>query len=75
MTGHARHAIAAAAVAGEPERALQRRSALRVGLLTGGDDRSYALGLATSLVARAVYVDFIGSDAVRRTGTAWHTLR
>lgn len=35
---------------------------VRVGLLTGGDDRSYALGLTLSLVARGVHVDFIGSD-------------
>lgn len=35
-----------------------------VGLLTGGDDRSYALGLATALMARGVGIDFIGSDAV-----------
>ena len=35
---------------------------LRVGLLTGGDDRSYALGLTASLVAQGVQVDFIGSD-------------
>lgn len=38
--------------------------ALRVGLLTGADDRSYALGLATSLIHRGVHLDFIGSDAV-----------
>lgn len=35
---------------------------VRVGLLTGGDDRSYALGLTLSLVAHGVHVDFIGSD-------------
>ena len=35
---------------------------LAVGLLTGGDDRSYALGLALSLVAEGVLVEFIGSD-------------
>jgi glycosyltransferase involved in cell wall biosynthesis len=33
-------------------------------LLTGGDDRSYALGLTLSLVAHGVHVDFIGSDRV-----------
>ena len=38
--------------------------ALQIALLTGGDDRSYALGLALSLVARGVFVDFIGSDSV-----------
>jgi glycosyltransferase involved in cell wall biosynthesis len=37
----------------------QRRG---VGLLTGGDDRSYALGLACSLASQGVFVDFIGSD-------------
>jgi D-inositol-3-phosphate glycosyltransferase len=35
---------------------------VHVGLLTGGDDRSYALGLTLSLVAHGVQVDFIGSD-------------
>lgn len=33
-----------------------------VGLLTGGDDRSYALGLACALAAHGVFVDFVGSD-------------
>ena len=37
-------------------------STLQVALLTGGDDRSYALGLALSLMAQGVSVDFIGSD-------------
>ena len=37
---------------------------LQVGLLTGADDRSYALGLTSALVARGVCVDFIGSDQV-----------
>jgi D-inositol-3-phosphate glycosyltransferase len=40
------------------------QSVPRVGLLTGGDDRSYAVGLATALIARGVHLDFIGSDAV-----------
>lgn len=35
---------------------------IEVGLLTGGDDRSYALGLALALAAEGVQVDFIGSD-------------
>src|SRR5436305_346942 len=35
-----------------------------VALLTGGDDRSYALGLATALLARGVRMDVIGSDEV-----------
>jgi glycosyltransferase involved in cell wall biosynthesis len=37
---------------------------IRVALLTGGDDRSYALGLTAALVAQGVTVDFIGSDRV-----------
>jgi glycosyltransferase involved in cell wall biosynthesis len=41
-----------------------KRDDLTVGLLTGGDDRSYALGLTTALVAHGVTVDFIGSDRV-----------
>lgn len=35
---------------------------LEVALLTGGGDRPYAIGLATSLVSRGVLVEFIGSD-------------
>lgn len=37
---------------------------MHVGLLTGGDDKSYAVGLTMALVAENVAVDFIGSDAV-----------
>ena len=37
---------------------------IHVGLLTGGQDRSYALGLAMALNSRGVEVDFIGSDEV-----------
>src|SRR5688572_27761968 len=40
------------------------REPLRIGLLTGGDDRSYAVSLASSLVASGIHVDFIGSDQV-----------
>lgn len=35
---------------------------IEVCLLTGGDDRPYALGMASTLVNRAVRVDFIGSN-------------
>lgn len=35
-----------------------------VALLTGADDRSYALGLTNALAARGIRVDFIGSDQV-----------
>jgi glycosyltransferase involved in cell wall biosynthesis len=37
---------------------------VRIGLLTGADDRSYALGLAASLVERGICLDFIGSDQI-----------
>lgn len=37
---------------------------VRISLLTGADDRSYALGLATSLMERGIFFDFIGSDEV-----------
>jgi glycosyltransferase involved in cell wall biosynthesis len=37
---------------------------VRVTLLTGGADKSYALGLTSGLVAAGVHVDFIGSDYV-----------
>ena len=52
-------------------RALQGAAAARepadgplIGLLTGGDDRSYAHGLAVSLAAAGVSLEFIGSDAL-----------
>ena len=37
---------------------------IQVGLLTGGQDKSYATGLAMALNSRGVGVDFIGSDEV-----------
>jgi glycosyltransferase involved in cell wall biosynthesis len=37
---------------------------LQVSLLTGGDDKSYALGLTRALADAGVTVDFIGSDAL-----------
>jgi D-inositol-3-phosphate glycosyltransferase len=39
-----------------------REHTIDVSLLTGGDDRSYALGLTCALAARGVSVDFVGSD-------------
>ena len=45
---------------------------LQVGLLTGGDDKPYALGIASALVARGIRLDFIGSDAVDGPGAAWN---
>jgi glycosyltransferase involved in cell wall biosynthesis len=35
-----------------------------VALLTGGDDRSYALGLATALISKGAVLDVIGSDEI-----------
>jgi glycosyltransferase involved in cell wall biosynthesis len=35
---------------------------IEVCLLTGGDDRPYALGMASTLASRAISVDFIGSN-------------
>jgi len=35
-----------------------------VGLLTGGGDKPYALGLASALIAQGISLDFIGSDEV-----------
>jgi glycosyltransferase involved in cell wall biosynthesis len=35
-----------------------------VALLTGGGDRPYAIGMATSLVSQGIALDYIGSDAV-----------
>jgi len=37
---------------------------LRIGLLTGADDLSYALGITLALAERGVGLDFIGSDQV-----------
>lgn len=37
---------------------------IKVSLLTGADDLSYALGLTEALAERGVALDFIGSDAV-----------
>ena len=37
---------------------------LHVAILTGGGDKPYALGLASSLIAQRVRFDFIGSDEV-----------
>jgi D-inositol-3-phosphate glycosyltransferase len=42
--------------------ALARSAILEVALLTGGDDKSYALGIASALVKQRVSIDFIGSD-------------
>jgi glycosyltransferase involved in cell wall biosynthesis len=40
------------------------RTGIEVGLLTGGIDKPYVFGLSTSLAARGVCVDIIGSDEI-----------
>jgi glycosyltransferase involved in cell wall biosynthesis len=35
---------------------------MHIGLLTGGDDKHYAVGLASALASEGVRIDFIGSD-------------
>jgi D-inositol-3-phosphate glycosyltransferase len=37
---------------------------IHISLLTGGDDKSYALGLTAALVGQGISIDFIGSDKV-----------
>jgi glycosyltransferase involved in cell wall biosynthesis len=49
------------------DRAVERaggssKALFRICLLTGGDDRPYALGMASALVGQGIGVDFIGSD-------------
>jgi D-inositol-3-phosphate glycosyltransferase len=44
--------------------AARRELPVQVGLLTAGNDRPYALGLASALAAQSIFLDFIGSDAL-----------
>ena len=46
------------------EESMPHRSPVHVALLSGGQDRHYAFGLATALLARDVRVELIGSDEV-----------
>ena len=51
----------------QKRRQIQRpvsQSSSEVALLTGGWDKPYALGLASALVSRGIFFDFIGSDDV-----------
>lgn len=48
----------------EPLAGDDRALPLHIGLLTGGDDRPYALGMASALTAQGIRVDLIGSDAL-----------
>jgi glycosyltransferase involved in cell wall biosynthesis len=41
-----------------------KEPSIKIGLLTGGDDKTYAVGLTTSLASRGIFVDYIGSTAV-----------
>ena len=47
-----------------PASGLRREKSVLVGLLTGGNDRPYALGMASALADQGVAIDFIGSDAL-----------
>jgi D-inositol-3-phosphate glycosyltransferase len=50
--------------AGRTNEAAKPEAPIQVGLLTGGNDRPYALGLASALAAQGIFMDFIGSDAL-----------
>ena len=39
-------------------------SEIQIGLLTGGQDRHYALGLAMALVSQGIWLEVVGSDEV-----------
>ena len=52
---------AAATTSGSPATPQMRTD---VAILTGAADKPYALGLASALISRGVYLDFIGSDEV-----------
>jgi glycosyltransferase involved in cell wall biosynthesis len=72
MTVGQRSSVSATALRGEGAPLARNRAAervtcnsgpsIRVCLLTGGDDRPYALGMASVLVAQGITADFIGSD-------------
>jgi D-inositol-3-phosphate glycosyltransferase len=47
-----------------PVRPAKPALSIEVGLLTGGRDRHYALGLAMALISKGVCLDVIGSDRV-----------
>jgi glycosyltransferase involved in cell wall biosynthesis len=49
---------------GDVQSTLPAARAAEVALLTGGADKPYALGLAETLVAQGVFLDFIGSDEI-----------
>ena len=45
----------------------QRGKSLQVSLLTGGDDPTYAIPLATALADQGVHVEFVGNDEMARS--------
>src|ERR1700731_1599341 len=51
------------ALAGSHQPPLSRRTS-QLALLTGGGDKPYALGLASTLISQGVAFDFIGSNEV-----------
>jgi len=59
MTDHSRTQLAADRAEGVIHGTMDP---IEVCLLTGGDDRPYALGMASTLARRAMRVDFIGSN-------------
>lgn len=54
-----------------PDGTQKQESTIASALLTGGFDRPYAYGVATSLASKNVHVDVIGSDAI--DGAEMHT--
>jgi D-inositol-3-phosphate glycosyltransferase len=50
--------------AGVATDAARQAQPIQVGLLTAGNDRPYALGLASALASQGIYLDFIASDAL-----------
>ena len=48
--------------AGRHSQISNQQSAISIALLTGGGDKPYALGMAESLTAAGISIDFIGSN-------------
>jgi glycosyltransferase involved in cell wall biosynthesis len=52
------------AITNQTQSSVLSPAAIRISLLTGGGDKPYALGLAATLAAHGISLDFIGSDDV-----------
>ena len=52
------------AISNQAQSSVLSPRAIRIALLTGGGDKPYALGLAATLSAQDIQLDFIGSDDV-----------